>query len=493
MLFRNVKLLALLAPLGLALGACLACKSERTEPTPAVAQSVAAGAATTPDNQSAVRPASNHWEGCQIQGTIDAVVATCGRRRLAGRAKVPSMTDEDHAINTRRFFENALPGVRSQPATTNIVLGSGTPARASQASSQITDAEGHVLRVTAMIVSVALPDGTGLLITCGGRDESACMQDVQEMYTRPPAVPPSPGDRETLLDARKGFHTRIVTQEGYTRDGPVQTPPAGLLERTTYRSPAGELGAYITPRPAAGGRRPALVWAHGGFGGIGDWLWKGATPSNDQTAAAFREAGLVVMYPSWRGENDNPGQFELYYGEVDDLLAAVDHVATLPWVDPARVYLAGHSSGGALVMLAAAASDRFRAAFAFGPDLGFDEAPAGLRAMRLMGRIAVPFDVERVGEARLRSAAYFVGAIRRPTFYFEGEKNVRPALPLLVRLARDKGAPFTAFGVEGGNHWTILHPLTRLVAERILADVGSTCDIRITKQDVASAFARRPK
>ena len=193
MLLRNVKLLA---PLGLALGACLACKSERTEHTPAVVQSAAAGTATTaPDNQSAVRPASNHWEGCQIQSTIDAVVATCGRRRLVGRVKVPRMTDEDHAINTRRFFENALPGLRTQPATTNIVLGSGTPARASQASSQITDAEGHVLQVTAMVVGVALPDGTGLLITCGGRDESTCMQDVQEMYARPPAAPTSPGDR----------------------------------------------------------------------------------------------------------------------------------------------------------------------------------------------------------------------------------------------------------------------------------------------------------
>jgi acetyl esterase/lipase len=295
----------------------------------------------------------------------------------------------------------------------------------------------------------------------------------------------------TLLDARKGFQTRIVTQEGYESDGPVKDPPKGLLERITYHSPAGELAAYITPRPADSGRHPAVVWAHGGFGGIGAWLWKTPEPDDDQTASGLREAGLVVMYPSWRGENENPGKFEMFYGEVDDLLAAADFVTGLPWVDPTRVYLAGHSSGGTLVLLAATGSDRFRAAFAFGPWIGLDSDPKALKELRLMNQIAVPFDVDRPQEARLRSSILFADAIRRPTFAFEGERNALRGMQSFTRAASAANAPFSAYTAAGGDHWNILYSLTRLVASRILSDTGSECGIRITEQDVSDAFAHR--
>ena len=44
-----------------------------------------------------------------------------------------------------------------------------------------------------------------------------------------------------------------------------------------------------------------------------------------------------------------------------------DYLAGQPYVDPERVYLGGHSTGGTLVMLVAASSDRSRAMFSFGP------------------------------------------------------------------------------------------------------------------------------
>jgi len=300
------------------------------------------------------------------------------------------------------------------------------------------------------------------------------------------------GQHQSLNDAKKGFRTRIVTQEGYERDGPAPEPPKGVLERISYPSPVGSLVAYITPRPTDSNRHPAVVWAHGGFGGIGDFLWERPDPENDQTAAALRDAGLVVMYPSFRGENDNPGQFEMFYGEVDDLLAAAEYVRRLPWVDPTRVYLAGHSSGATLVLLAATASENFRAAFAFGPWIGLDADPDALRSMRVMDRVHVPFDPDRPDEARLRSAILFAGSIRRPTFAMEGEEYALPAMPLFVERAQRAKAPFVAFTVKGGDHFNILYPLTRLVAARILADTGPACSIRITAQDVDDAFAHRP-
>jgi len=111
-----------------------------------------------------------------------------------------------------------------------------------------------------------------------------------------------------------------------------------------------------------------MIWVFGGFdNSIGETAWEPATPDNDQSASAFREAGMVMMYPSFRGGNMNPGNFEGFYGEVDDLLAAADYLATKDYVDPQRIYLGGHSTGGTMVMLAAAATVRFRAVFAFGP------------------------------------------------------------------------------------------------------------------------------
>lgn len=54
-----------------------------------------------------------------------------------------------------------------------------------------------------------------------------------------------------------------------------------------------------------------------------------------------------------RGENGNPGHFEFFYGEAEDAVAAGRYLATLPRVDPKRIYITGHSAGGTLALLAA--------------------------------------------------------------------------------------------------------------------------------------------
>src|SRR5688572_18252408 len=123
---------------------------------------------------------------------------------------------------------------------------------------------------------------------------------------------------QTLAQARADHVTKLVPNR-YEPDGPADVPPAGNpYVKTKYPAKAGELVAYLTPDPKDGKRRPAIVWAHGGFGGIGEYYWKPQPAGNDQTPKAFLDAGFVVMLPSWRGENENPGKFELFYGEVDD-------------------------------------------------------------------------------------------------------------------------------------------------------------------------------
>lgn len=170
---------------------------------------------------------------------------------------------------------------------------------------------------------------------------------------------------QSLADARRG-HDAGVVGRSQSDDAPA-TPPAGTFNLVRYPAPPGELAAYLTPAPKGTDKHAAIVWIGGGdSAAIGD-MWSEQDPKNDQSASAFRKAGIVLMVVSLRGGNDNPGEREGLYGEVDDVKAAGDFLARLPYVDPARIYLGGHSTGGTLVLLTMATTTQFRAAFAFGP------------------------------------------------------------------------------------------------------------------------------
>jgi pimeloyl-ACP methyl ester carboxylesterase len=296
------------------------------------------------------------------------------------------------------------------------------------------------------------------------------------------AVPQSPVD---LLTARKGFQTQAVPNS-FTPAGEPAMPPAGVFEIVKYPSANGPLAAYLTPDPKDGKKHPVMIWGHGGFGGIGSPFWASAPKDNDQSASAFREAGLVLMAPSWRGENKNAGKFELFYGEVDDFLAAIDYAAKLPYVDPQRIYIGGHSTGGTLALLVAATgSTRFRAAFSFGgaPEVGRLVADG-------KGYGNTPFDYKKPEESRLRSAIYFTSFIKQPTFYFEGDHSqYLNDASRMRRQAMTLKVPFYAFGIRDSGHFNILYPLTHLIAQKILADTGPACNITIDSDDIDKAMS----
>ena len=281
-----------------------------------------------------------------------------------------------------------------------------------------------------------------------------------------------------LFDDRAG-HRPAWRESSFEAAGPADEPDGTTFALIRYRSPAGELAAYLTPDPNDGRRHPAVVWAHGGFGGIDGSFWAAASKRDDQSARAFRDKGIVLMCPSWRGENDNPGRFELFYGEVDDLLAAVDHVKSLPYVDPQRVYLAGHSTGGTLVLLAAGASDSFRAAFSFGGQLD------GVTALSDDGYGNTPYDPDSVRDHRLRSPMRYAAFMRRPVFYFEGGEYYEESAANDMR--RRSAGNFQAFKLPG-DHFDILHPTTALLAEKILKDTGETCSIRFTEAELRQRY-----
>ncbi len=87
------------------------------------------------------------------------------------------------------------------------------------------------------------------------------------------------------------------------------------------------------------------------------------------TALDAARWGMAVLTFDFRGHGQSGG---VYVGDpVDDVLAAIDHLAHLPRIDPQRIALVGHSMGARTVLQAAARDPRAKAvvSLACAPDL----------------------------------------------------------------------------------------------------------------------------
>lgn len=281
-----------------------------------------------------------------------------------------------------------------------------------------------------------------------------------------------------LEEARRGFHARPISQPAERM--PLDRPPnPRVFSIVKYDSPAGRLAAYLTPDPGDGQKHPAIVWITGGDCNSINDMWSAAPRSNDQTASAYRKAGIVMMFPSLRGGNENPGNREAFLGEIDDVLAAGDYLAAQDYVDPARVYLGGHSTGGTVVLLAAESTDKFRAVFSFGP----------ASDVRGYGPEYAPFDHSDPAEALVRSPIYWLHSVRCPTFVFEGDQQANDNA-LRAMQTRSTNPLIRFYTVAGANHFDILDPTNRLIARRIKGDDGPTTNLSFTAEELKKPFGR---
>jgi dipeptidyl aminopeptidase/acylaminoacyl peptidase len=212
----------------------------------------------------------------------------------------------------------------------------------------------------------------------------------------------------SLAEARARVRTRLFVQQPSPEPFDPDPPPG--VERVTYTSQGRELVAWLV-RPPGSGTYPGLLYAHAGFAlGAGDVA----------AARPFVEAGYVVLLPAWRGENGNPGNFEMYYGEVDDAQAALEFLAQQVGVDRTRLFAAGHDTGGTIVMLLAMVSDRLRAAAACG---GIPDMRAIVEEQRKPAFQLMPFDWRDPLELDLRSPARHLRDLRCPLYLFYGERQ----------------------------------------------------------------------
>jgi acetyl esterase/lipase len=281
----------------------------------------------------------------------------------------------------------------------------------------------------------------------------------------------------SLPKAREGFTSKLVTRS--TERDPVENPPEKVFRKVTFDSPAGKLPAYLSTMADDGQRHPAIIWITGGdCNSIGD-VWSPASASNDQTAAAYRKAGIIMMFPSLRGGNDNPGTKEGFLGEVNDVLASAEYLAKEPSVDPDRMYLGGHSTGGTLVLLVAESTDRFRAVFSFGPVSDVSGYPDQY----------LHFDTSIAKEVELRSPGRWLSSIHSPTFVFEGDAQGN--LSSLTAMQQATKNPAIHFHpVPRGDHFSVLAPTNAALARKVVADKGPQSNITFTGAELNELMPR---
>ncbi|MCI8465360.1 MAG: prolyl oligopeptidase family serine peptidase [Lachnospiraceae bacterium] len=224
-----------------------------------------------------------------------------------------------------------------------------------------------------------------------------------------------------------------------------------------------------------------IIWVVGGWGnGIDDFPWTYPEWDNDQTGSAFWQAGVLTMYPSFRGGNGNPGNYEALFGEVDDIASAYEYAASLPYVDPERIYLGGHSTGGTRALLASEYMDKFRAVFCFG---AVDE-------IKYHNNTQFTFDLDNEDEYIMRSPIHWLDDIKSPTFLIEGRDGNSDHLERMEQASQNEN--IHCYVIEGADHFSTLAPLTRVVAQKILEDTGAECGISIAQEELDGAMKQEP-
>ena len=240
---------------------------------------------------------------------------------------------------------------------------------------------------------------------------------------------------EDYAEARRQFKTKLFRQGPTPQQWkPVKLP--GGTQEVEVRSGDLRLKAWVNPPRDAGQRKlAAVLFLHDGWAfGVEDWAM----------AKPFRDAGYVVMMPILRGENGQAGSFSMFYDEVDDALAAADHLSKLPYVDDKHIYVAGHSEGGTLALLAALTSPRFRAAASF-------SGSPNQRIFVQTGQQAAPFNQADPREFEMRSPLAYATSFKCPLRIYYGDQDfllIEPSETTATR-ARTKGLDVSAVSVQG--------------------------------------------
>jgi acetyl esterase/lipase len=269
--------------------------------------------------------------------------------------------------------------------------------------------------------------------------------------------PADDSDPRPYLERLANHQTVLLRRKPSPETGPPLTPPPGVKE-VRYRSGSHELLGFLAlPKGDAdlSHRRAAIVFFHGGFA---------FSPEDFVLAEPFADAGFVVFMPTLRGENGNPGVFEMLLGEIEDAKAAVQWTAKLDYVDPARVYTFGHSSGGAISALLSLRRD---------VPVKHGGSSGGLYGGEVFDRWKdkVPFEARLPKERRLRLLLGNLADMHRPHHAYVGDADGHDAIAARVKAERQT---MLSLHEVPGDHFTSLPKAAELYIERIRSEGSVT-------------------
>ncbi len=201
-----------------------------------------------------------------------------------------------------------------------------------------------------------------------------------------------------------------------------------MPEKVSYPSSDGlTIEAYLHRPPGAqpGERFPGVMWIHGGPTSQFDDQFR-----RHQQVHFFAQRGYVVLMPNIRGSSGYGLAFEDLNNEcwghcdLEDVLAGVDYLKTLPDVDPDRIAVTGTSYGGIMTMDAVAfAPGVFQAAIAlsgYGDMTDFHTKVHELQHIKLLEYELGPYPENR--DVYLNSSAILKAhQVTTPTFVIQGE------------------------------------------------------------------------
>lgn len=257
-------------------------------------------------------------------------------------------------------------------------------------------------------------------------------------------------EERSYLERRSEFETTLLYEETAPQPWEEEALPP-RVEEVFYQSGELRLKAWVFhPEGDDSEQRPALIYYHGGFA---------FAAADMEGPLPFMEAGYVVMFPMLRGENGNPGNFELFWGEVDDANAAAQWLARQPYVDRDRIFAFGHSVGGAIAALLSLVEET---PIRHSGSAGGIYSPGVFEAWDAYG--LVPFDPTIAEEVRLRLLLGNIRYMQRRHYAFIGEEDSFAAVERLVEGETGDEASLLQVISVPGDHFSSL----AVAAERYL-------------------------
>ncbi len=244
----------------------------------------------------------------------------------------------------------------------------------------------------------------------------------------------------------------------------VIDPPVHRIATADVRFPSGDLliaGTLYTPSPLAG-THPAVVISHGG-------TRRGRRLALFTVAARkLAERGYIVLTVDFRGfgDSERPRNFEAAadLDFVQDVVAAVDYLATLKGVDAGRISAVGHSFGAGVAVAAALRDRRIDRAVSISPGrntakrfFGPGAPDPGYPSRRMSRDMGVDPPISRaLFDPHLK--AYVAEAIldhpvHPPILLVDGDKEAPDDLAFLADVAARMTGPKGYVTIPGADHY----------------------------------------